>query len=165
MGQRKPYGDRSDLERLVSSWTKHLGFMARDEWSAAITRAATAAEIAANIAVRSELETQRNLEKAFVDSLLKWANGLDGKLTKLLIPLPMSKANKDVINNLKKLADRINKRRNAVVHSGNFMNEKEAAEIQNYAREFVNSIIGIYHQGYSIDDESTAHKKSSKAAE
>jgi hypothetical protein len=84
---RKPYAQRTDIERLHSSWKKLDGLMKRREWSAAITRAATAAEIAANIAVRKELQEKRKLEASFVDHLLKWANGLAGKLDKLLRPL------------------------------------------------------------------------------
>ena len=84
---RKPYSERTDIERLESSWKKLQGLLDRDEWSAAITRAATAAEIAANIAVRHELQEKRQLEPEFVDHLLRWANGLAGKLDKLLRPL------------------------------------------------------------------------------
>jgi hypothetical protein len=83
----KLYSERTDLERLQSSWRKLQGLMSRGEWSAAITRTATAAEIAANIAVRHELEVQRKLEASFVDQLLMWANGLAGNLVKLLQPL------------------------------------------------------------------------------
>lgn len=132
--------------------------MARKEWSAAVVRAATAAEIAANIAVRQELETKRDLDKAFVDSLLKWANGLDGKLTRLMVPLPMDKATKVVVRKAKTASRHINKKRNEVVHSGHFMNQEEASEIQNRTRSFVNSLVGVYHEGYSVDDAAAAYK-------
>jgi hypothetical protein len=54
--ERKPYADRTDVERLQSTWRKLSGLMNRKEWSSAVTRAATAAEIAANIAIRHELQ-------------------------------------------------------------------------------------------------------------
>jgi len=158
MGRRTPYSDRNDLDRLASCWIKLEGFMARKEWSAAVVRAATAAEIAANIAVRQELETKRDLDKAFVDSLLKWANGLDGKLTRLMVPLPMDKATKVVVRKAKTASRHINKKRNEVVHSGHFMNQEEASEIQNRTRSFVNSLVGVYHEGYSVDDAAAAYK-------
>jgi hypothetical protein len=90
---RKPYSERDDMERLCASWKKLTGFMKRGEWSAAITRAATAAEIAANIAIRHELQEQRNLEASFVDHLLQWANGLSGKLNKILDHLQRNNKN------------------------------------------------------------------------
>jgi hypothetical protein len=145
---RKPYVDRSDLDKLASCWNKTLGFFNREEWSAAIIRAATAAEIATNIAVRSELEQERKLEKVFVDSLLKWANGLDGKLSRLLLPLPVTK--ESTLNKLHKKTKGINKKRNEVAHSGNFMNEVEAIEVLNTSREFIDKLVGLYHPNYSV---------------
>lgn len=149
---RKPYADRTDLEKLASSWNKAQGFYRRREWSAVVTRAATAAEISANIAVRSELELERKLETAFVDSLLKWANGLDGKMNRLLLQLPAKKEKKDTLRKLRLKAQDINKNRNEVVHSGHFMNEDEATEALSACREFINTLVGLYHLHYSVDD-------------
>lgn len=122
--------------------------MQRNEWSAAITRAATAAEIAANIAVRHELQEQRQIEASFVDHLLKWANGLAGKLDKLLRPLHTTKARQKAFKSLQKKAQKINDQRNLVVHSGNFMNKKEAEEVVALAREFIEQIVGTYNKGF-----------------
>ena len=132
--------------------------MGRHEWSAAIVRAATAAEIAANIAVRHELVTQRQLESTYVDSLLKWANGLDGKLTRLLMPLPMEREKKDVIRHAKSVSAHINKQRNEVVHSGHFMNQQEAVETREHARSFVDSLVGLYHVRYSVIEAAAKYK-------
>ena len=158
MGRQTPYSDRNDLERLASSWIKLEGFMARGEWSAAVVRAATAAEIAANIAVRQELETNRAIEKAFVDSLLRWANGLDGKLTRLMMPLPMDNARKDVVRGARTTSGQINQKRNEVVHSGHFMNQQEAGEIRDQARSVVDSLVGLYHAGYSVEAAAAEYK-------
>lgn len=147
---RTPYSERTDIERLESSWRKLQGLMDREEWSAAITRAATAAEIAANIAVRHELQEQRQLERPFVDHLLKWANGLAGKLDKLLRPLHTAKERQEVFEALKKKAKKINDQRNLVVHSGNFMNREEAEEVVALATEFVEEMVGAYHAGYRL---------------
>jgi hypothetical protein len=146
----KPYSDRTDIERLQSSWKKLTGLMSRSEWSAAITRAATAAEIAANIAVRHELQEQRKLEPPFVDHLLKWANGLTGKLDKILRPLHTTKERQKIFKSLQKKAQRINEQRNLVVHSGNFMNEDEAKEVVAFAKEFIEEIVGSYHKGFKL---------------
>jgi len=147
---RKLYSERTDIERLKSNWKKLQGFMHRNEWSAAITRAATAAEIAANIAVRHELQEQRQLEVSFVDHLLHWANGLAGKLNKLLRPLHTTNARQKIFKSLQKKAQKINDQRNLVVHSGNFMNQKEAEEVVSLAKKFIEKIVGIYHVGFKL---------------
>jgi hypothetical protein len=156
----KPYKDRDDLERLESCWRKFNGLMENSEWSAAITRAATAAEIAANIAVRHELQKQRKLEPEFVDSLLFWANGLSGKLKNLLRPLHLTEERLETFNSLQKKADRINKQRNQVVHSGNFMNPDEAEEIKTLSKEFVEGLVGIYHEGFKLKNEPSQAERS-----
>ena len=81
----KPYEERTDLEKCRSQWTKLQGLHTREEWSAAIVRAATAAEIAANYAIRTEFANQSALSAEFVNKMLAWANGLRGKLTNLLV--------------------------------------------------------------------------------
>src|SRR4051812_16358167 len=87
MAPKKPYEERTDLERLHSQWKKLSGLHSREEWSAAIVRAATAAEIAANYAVRREFASRGQQDQVLIDSFLKWANGLAGKLDRLLLPL------------------------------------------------------------------------------
>ncbi len=148
---RKPYADRSDLEKLASCWNKARGFASREEWSAAIIRAATAAEIATNIAVRSELELTRKLEKVFVDSLLRWANGLDGKMNKLLLPLPATKEKKGTLKKLHTKSRKINMKRNEVAHSGHFMNDAEATEVLKVSSEFIDTLVSLYHPNYSVN--------------
>lgn len=161
MASRKsktPYSERTDLDKLESNWNKVSGFMGREEWSAAITRAATAAEIAANIAVRHELQHQRGLEATFVDHLLIWANGLAGKLDKLLRPLHTTKEKQAVFKALKKQAERINTQRNLVAHSGHFMNKKEAEEVVELSRNFIENLIAPYHLGYELPKSKTSSK-------
>ena len=69
---KTPYDDRDDLEKLRSQWKKIDGILERrKEWSAAIVRAATAAEIAANIAIRKRFESESEFSSEFVDSLLR----------------------------------------------------------------------------------------------
>lgn len=83
---RKPYNERTDLEKLCSQWTKLSGLHGRDEPSAAIVRCATAAEIAANYAVRTEWTKKTEFDAAIVDQFLRWANGLPLKVERLLCP-------------------------------------------------------------------------------
>ncbi len=84
---KKPYDERTDKEKIRSNWTKTCGLYLRGEHSMAVIRAATAVELAANLVVREELENNQKLPKEFVDSLMKWANGLVGKLNRLIIPI------------------------------------------------------------------------------
>jgi hypothetical protein len=75
----KAYEERTGLQKIQSQWHKLTGLHTREEWSAAVIRAATAAELAANFAIREGFRTKSSLDPKFVDSLLRWANGLDGK--------------------------------------------------------------------------------------
>lgn len=84
---KKPYNERNDLEKLQSQWTKLSGLHTRDEPSAAIVRCATAAEIAANYAVRTEWSQRTQFDAAIVDQFLRWANGLPLKVERLFVPV------------------------------------------------------------------------------
>jgi len=149
---RKPYEERTDLEKCQSQWTKLQGLHSREEWSAAIVRAATAAEIAANYAIRNEFEHQSKLSKHFVDSLLKWANGLQGKIDKLLVPLLEGTRKAKVIGTLKPVSKEINKIRNAIVHRGEFLDEDEAVEPIKQARHFIEGLVHLYDPAFKLRD-------------
>jgi hypothetical protein len=56
------FEQRNDQEKIQSQWNKLIGLHSREEWSAAIVRAATAAEIAANFAVRQEFKSRSKLK-------------------------------------------------------------------------------------------------------
>jgi hypothetical protein len=67
---KKPCDERPDLEKCQSQWWELTGLHDREESSAAIVRAATAAEIACNFAIRTEFAKQGNLRADVVDKLL-----------------------------------------------------------------------------------------------
>jgi len=151
MSARKPYEERTDLEKIQSQWHKLAGLHTREEWSAAIVRAGTAAELAANFAIRREFEAQSKFDSTFVDSLLRWANGLSGKLNRLLLPL--SAADRGKHKKMKALiatADEINTKRNAVAHQGEFCNEEEAQAIIDHAEEFITALVQIYEPDFVL---------------
>lgn len=151
MATPKAYEKLSDLENLRKQWRKLSGLHTREEWSAAIIRAATAAEIAANYAIRQELLSKRNLESEFVDNLLRWANGLSGKLERLLIPLTTKEIDKaDKIKKLRKLANDINQQRNSIVHQGEFCNDEEAKKAIGKAQEFIVGLVRLYDPSFDI---------------
>ena len=147
---RKPYSDRTDIEKLQSQWWKLSGLHSREEWSAAVVRAATAAEIAANIAIRTEFQSIGTFAPGFVDSLLKWANGLSGKIDRLLLPISQGSPRHDSIRQLKATATSINKIRNAVAHSGDFCNETEAQTAIEQSKHFVESLIQLYEPQFKL---------------
>ncbi len=149
---RKPYEERSDLEKCQSQWTKLQGLHSSEEWSAAIVRAATAAEIAANFAIRSEFTGQGKLSQGFVDSLLKWANGLQGKIDKLLVPLTNGTRKGQRIRKLKSVAEEINRTRNAIVHRGEFRDEDEAVKTIQHARDFIENLVHLYDPAFKLRD-------------
>jgi hypothetical protein len=152
--RRKSYEQRSDVEKIQSQWHKLTGLHSREEWSAAVVRAATAAEIAANFAVRREFKARSKFDANFVNSLLRWANGLDGKLTRLLLPMTEGKKANKVFSGVKKDAERVNKKRNAVAHQGEFCNIDESQEAIESARKFIEAIVGVYEPKFKLKDQS-----------
>jgi hypothetical protein len=152
MPSKKAYEKLSDLENLQKQWRKLSGLHKRGESSGAIVRAATAAEIAANYAIRQELITKRKLESEFVDNLLRWANGLSGKLERLLIPLTSKDADKAAkMRELKGLANDINTQRNSIVHQGEFCNEDEAKRAIEKTQKFIVDLIRLYEPEFKLD--------------
>ena len=158
----KPYEDRTDLGKCQSQWRKLQGLHSRAEWSMAIVRAATAAEIAANYAIRAEFNEQSELPKEFVDSILVWANGLQGKIDRLLVRLTDKTERAETIDKIKGVARQINKTRNDVVHSGEFKNENEAAETIEKTRHFIESLVRLYDPTFKLRDKNKWKKKKKK---
>lgn len=150
MSSRKPYAERSDLEKIQSQWKKLSGLHIRDEPSAAIVRAATAAELAANFAIRKEFEAKSQFSAEFVDNLLFWANGITGKIDKLLIPVTKGEKHHKAVSKLKSLSVSINRKRNAVVHQGEFCNPAEAEDVIAQAKEFIETLVRIYVPQYML---------------
>lgn len=153
MSKRTPYQDRTDLEKLRSQWKKLSGLASRREASAAVVRAATAAEIAANFAIRREFASRSSFDSAFVDSLLKWANGIAGKIEKLLIPLHEGRKSYANVKRLKSLAAALNSKRNAIVHQGEFCNPTDVDTMLVKARDFIETLVHLYEPTFSLDKE------------
>ena len=158
------YDDRDDLEKLQSQWKKIDGILERrKEWSAAIVRAATAAEIAANIAIRKRFESESEFSPEFVDSLLRWANGIDGKFGRLIIPAERDEVRKKALDKLRKRSERLNKKRNAIVHQGAFASKREMRELVNLSREIVNELVIPWEPEFVLGGEELTSSKLPKA--
>jgi hypothetical protein len=149
---RKPYEKRTDLERCQSQWRKLQGLHSRDEWSAAIVRAATAAEIATNYSIRAEFKKQSHVSKEFVDSQLKWANGIEGKITRILVPLTDGTDKAEEIALLIPVVREINKTRNDIVHRGEFRDEAEATATIEHSRHFIETLVRLYKPKFKLQD-------------
>ena len=152
MSRRRPYEERTDLEKIQSQWNKLSGLRLREEWSAVVVRAATAAELAANFAVRKEFETRSKFKSGFIDSLLRWANGLAGKIDHLLIPLSVGEKQHKTIKKLKAASEQINSKRNAIAHQGEFCSKREAKGVIQQSREFIETLVKIYEPGFALKD-------------
>jgi hypothetical protein len=148
----KPYDERTDIEKIESQWRKLSGLHSREEWSAAIVRAATAAEIAANCVIRQEFRGRSQFDDDFVDAQLRWANGISGKIDRLLLPLFEGKNTYEVVRPLKATADKINKERNAVVHQGEFRDEEHATAVINDAKVFVETLVRIHLPDFALKE-------------
>lgn len=148
----KPYNERTDLEKLQSQWTKLSGLHLRDEPSAAIVRCATAAEIAANYAIRTEWARKTEFDDTIVDMFLRWANGLPLKIARLFVPIYFATPDESPIGKaLKASAEKINTVRNAVVHQGAFSNLEEAEAVIAEAKTFINTIVGLSIEKFDIE--------------
>lgn len=153
MSKKKPYEERTDLEKVQSQWHKLSGLHTREEWSAAIVRAATAAEIAANFAVRAEFKAQSELSPEFVDSQLRWANGLAGKIDRLLIPLSAGNQKRHKkVKALKARAEDVNRKRNAIAHQGEFCSEEEAKKGIATAHAFITDLVRMYEPDFALKE-------------
>ncbi|MCW4460820.1 hypothetical protein OK349_03815 [Sphingomonas sp. BT-65] len=158
--RKTPYNERSDLDKLQSQWNKLSGLHLRDEPSAAIVRCSTAAEIAANYAIRHEWAEQTQFDAVVVDQFLFWANGLRGKVERLFVPIYFARPKKSkTAKALIASAEKINKVRNEVVHQGRFSNATEAGEVIAEAKRFIDIIVGLSQPGFDIQDRARSKGK------
>ena len=146
-----PYKQRDDLNKIQSQWTKLSGHHSRMDWSAAVVRAATACEIAVNLAIRRErAESDPNFTVEAVNAELMKANGLKGKLQKLLLPSIKGKLHDASVRDLRKLALAVNEKRNLIVHSGEFCERAEATALIEQCQRFVVGLVKIYEPGFKL---------------
>ena len=132
MGKKR---ERTDPEKVFANWNKTLGLLERDEYSVAIVRAAVTIEIAANIVVRAELVEKRKLPVDFVDSLLKWSNGLAGKFDKLIYPILKETPHHETFKSRTADWRKVNEERNGVAHRGEFKTKSVADDVVSKARK------------------------------
>jgi hypothetical protein len=117
-----------------------------------VVRAATAAEIAVNLAIRHEFAARSQFDRAFIDGLLKWASGVSGKVDKLLLPLLKGQENHVTVCELCKLARTINDKRNGITHRGEFCSEQVATDLISKCKEFVVGVVQLYEPDFRLPE-------------
>jgi len=150
--KKKPYSKRTDIEKIRSNWKKTKGLLKRKEYSGAIVRAVTAAEIASNFLIREELQNKRKIEEHFVDNLLIWANGIQGKFDKIILPLFKTNTLKHKrFKEIKSKVENINKQRNYIVHSGQFKNKKISIVLLKESKNIIEALIKEYQKNFELE--------------
>ncbi len=143
-GKRKSYAERSDSDKVAANWRKTLGLFERGEFSVSIIRAATAAELMTNLAIRHELVTTRKLPQKFVDHLLVWANGITGKFCKVLLPVLDGTEQHETVSGLSSALKKISEERNKVAHRGEFKKQSTARAALTVAHEYISGLAALY---------------------
>ena len=151
---KTPYKDRDDIRKINAQWRKLTGLHSREEWSEAVVRAATAAEIAANFAIREEFKKRGDFSVECVNDLLMLANGLQGKIDRLLSPLVKGSPAEAEVRALRQVMQTINRDRNAIVHQGEFRNADEARATIEAARTFIEGLVRIYKRKFRLKEKS-----------
>lgn len=148
--KKKAYSQRTDAEKLESNWRKTLGLLERSEFSMAIIRATTSVEIAANMVIRAELVQKRQLESAFVNTLVRWANGLQGKFCRIILPILSGTPQHNTFRKLQKSIEELNDARNEIAHCGRFAKEASARRLVLIAHRLCTSLTKPYNSGLNL---------------
>ena len=149
--QKKPYSERSLIERIESNWTKTIGLFRRAEYSTVAIRAATTVELAANLVIMHEFIDNRKLPRDLVEGLMKWANGFKGKLDHLIVPIFKESEYKEVLSEIRRRSKYINNERNNVVHRGQFKQRATAERLIKEAEFIVKGLIKIANLTFSLE--------------
>lgn len=146
----KAYSKRSDLEKVISNWKKTIGLFKRREYSLSILRAAVTAELASNYVIRQELCVNHGLPHSFVDKQLKLANGLQGKLDRLYMPILEGTDLLEKVKDIAKQLKQLNKQRNDIAHKGEFRKRETAEKFIALAENQINSLINNYEATFQL---------------
>ena len=150
--KRKPYSERNDIEKIGANWRKMEALYQKKEWSSAVIRSAIASEIAINLMIREELVNIRKLDEQFVENLLKWANGIQGKIDRIIRPLSRDSKDPLVSSMIISKLRNINNERNSVVHEGQFKRRSTAKRIIMLIKEVIESLVKRYETDFKLKD-------------
>ncbi len=147
---KKSYSERTDAEKIRSNWNKTIGLFEGGEYSVSIIRAATTVELATNLVIRAELVRKRKLPSDFVDHLMVWANGLIGKLNKIIFPILKGIPRHKTFKKLEKEIQQVNTERNGVVHRGEFKTREIARATIEPAHRVILGLVRPYEKKFKI---------------
>lgn len=138
------------MERILSNWNKTLGLFSRREYSVSIVRAAVTAELTLNYVIRQELIHKHGLPIAFVDGLLRWANGIQGKIEKLYLPITKDAVDEEQLKQSCQSIRSLNSQRNAIAHRGEFRNKETAEKYISLTESEIVSLVSKYDASFSL---------------
>lgn len=150
--KKPPFSERTDREKLETNWGKTMKLMDRREYSGAIVRAATCAEIAINIVIRQELINEKSLDEKFVESLMIWANGIQGKLQRIVLPYFKGTVREADFTQLQDQIRELNQKRNAIIHSGYFASSETAITNLKRARKICLKLVKHYEDDFTLQE-------------
>ncbi|QND35825.1 hypothetical protein HB772_29430 (plasmid) [Sinorhizobium meliloti] len=89
----------------------------------------------------------------FKDQLL--VSDRDHVRNDLIVPSEKDKDRKKELKALEGIADKINGKRNAIVHPGAFAEEPDTVEVVGWAREIVEGLVLPHHPGFTLQEKPT----------
>ena len=63
-----------------------------------------------------------------------------------------------ILSSVKKNAEEVNRKRNAVAHQGEFCNAGESQEVIESARKFIHAVVRIYEPTFTLKDKSSFYR-------
>ena len=103
--------------------------------------------------IHAEFKRKTDFIDESVNNLLKFANGLDNKMRRLLLPAIVGMRIAK-FTGLQKLAEDISSVRSRIVHQGEFLDEEASVIVIEKARMFIQQLVTIYDQNFQLKDQS-----------
>jgi len=111
--------------------------------------------------IHAEFKRKTDFIDESVNNLLKFANGLDNKMRRLLLPAIVGMRIAK-FTGLQKLAEDISSVRSRIVHQGEFLDEEASVIVIEKARMFIQQLVTIYDQNFSSKTSRTSPAKKAK---
>jgi hypothetical protein len=117
----------------------------------AVVRAAIAAELAANLAIRAHYATGAQHSAEQVDVMLREANGLRGKFQRHLLRFSQGTPKHVAMRELNDLCMLLNDERNSICHSGSFKSKASARRTVALAHKIIMTLVPEHEDEFNIN--------------
>ncbi|WP_223866525.1 hypothetical protein, partial [Candidatus Enterovibrio escicola] len=107
----------------------------------------------------------KGIDEAFVNHLMLWANGIQGKFQRLILPAIEGKDYAQSFKQLSNSISEINRIRNGIVHTGRFADEEPAYEVIVKAKVVIVTLVRQYHELFDLEDIIKVDEKQIKSLE